>query len=68
MSKITAQDRSTFKVAHWYRCHGLISRENFLVFQKTFEEIVNAITTSADDELWKYVRSLTSMTTLIASR
>ena len=59
MSKITPQDRPTFKVAHLYDTHGLISRETFLNFQTTFEEIVNTIVNCRDDvELWKYVRSL----------
>lgn len=59
MNRITPQDRPTFKVAHLYRSNGLISRETFLAFQASFEEIVNTIVNCRDeDELWKYVRSL----------
>ena len=59
MSEITPQDRPTFKIAHWYRCQNLVGRENFLLFQKQFEEIVNTIVNTSDPkELWKYVRSL----------
>ena len=59
MNKITPQDRPTFKVAFLYRSHGLISRETFIAFQTTFDEIVNTIVNCSDeDELWKYVRSL----------
>ena len=62
MNKITPQERPTFKVAHSYRSHGLISRETFLSFQKTFEEIVTTIVNikmcKDEDDLWKYVRSL----------
>ena len=59
MNKISPQDRPTFKVAHLYRSHGLISRETFLAFQTKFEEIVNTIVNCNDeDELWIYVRSL----------
>lgn len=62
MNKITPQERPTFKVTHSYRSHGLISRETFLSFQKTFEEIVTTIVNIKmcrdEDDLWKYVRSL----------
>lgn len=58
MDEFSLQDRPTFKVAHWYRCHGLVDRDNFLAFQKTFGEIVNTLSTIGDDELWNYVRSL----------
>lgn len=59
MSKITPQDRPTFKVAHWFRCHKLVERETFLTFQTRFEEIVNTIVnTSDEDDFWKFVRSL----------
>ena len=62
MNRITPQERPTFKVAHSYRSHGFISRETFLSFQKTFEEIVTTIVNikvcKDEDDLWKYVRSL----------
>ena len=58
MAEFTLQERPTFKVAHWYRCHGLIERDNFLAFEKTFGEIINTLSTIPDDELWNYVRSL----------
>ena len=62
MNKITPQERPTFKVTHSYRSHGLISRDTFLSFQKTFEEIVTTIVNIKmcrdEDDLWKYVRSL----------
>lgn len=42
-----------------YRSHGLVSRDNFIAFQKTFDEIVSTIVNCRDeDELWKFVRSL----------
>lgn len=54
-----SQDRPTFKVAFLYRSHGLISRETFIAFQKTYDEIVNTLVTCHDeDELWRFVRSL----------
>lgn len=54
------ENRPMFKVARMYRAHGLISRETFLSFEKTFAEIVNTINSlSSDDEkLWEYVRTL----------
>ena len=56
---IVPQDRPTFKVAFLYRSHGLISRETFIAFQKTYDEVVNSIVTCQDeDELWKFVRSM----------
>ena len=59
MSHIKPQDRPTFQVAHWYRCQGLVGRENFLAFQKRFEEVVTTIATTKDgEEFWKFVRSL----------
>lgn len=73
MNRITPQERPTFKVAHSYRSHGFISRETFLSFQKTFEEIVTTIVNikvcKDEDDLWKYVRSLfDSMITLTTSQ
>ena len=59
MAEFILQDRPTFKVAHWYRCHGLVDRDNFLAFEKTFGEIINTLSTIPDnDKLWNYVRSL----------
>ena len=59
MSHIIPQDRPTFQVAHWYRCQGLVGRENFLAFQKRFEEVVTTIANTKDEEkFWKFVRSL----------
>ena len=56
---ITPQDRPTFKVAFLYRSHALISRETFITFQKTYDEIVNTLVTCQDeDELWRFVRSM----------
>ena len=54
------ENRPTFQVARLYRAHGLISRETFLNFEKTFVEIVTTINSlSNDDEkFWEYVRSL----------
>ena len=54
------ENRPMFQVARMYRAHGLISRETFLSFEKTFAEIVNTINSlSNDDEkLWEYVRTL----------
>ena len=54
------ENRPMFQVARMYRAHGLISRETFLSFEKTFAEIVNTINSlSSDDEkLWEYVRTL----------
>ena len=59
MSDIKPQDRPTFQLAHWYRCQGLVGRENFLAFQKRFEEVVTTIANTKDkEEFWKFVRSL----------
>ena len=59
MSHIKPQDRPTFQVAHWYRCQGLVGRENFLAFQERFEEVVTTIANTKDEEkFWKFVRSL----------
>ena len=53
------ENRPMFQVARLYRAHGLISRETFLSFEKTFVEIVTTINSlSNDDKLWEYVRSL----------
>lgn len=54
------ENRPMFQVARLYRAHGLISRETFLSFEKTFVEIVTTINSlSNDDEkFWDYVRSL----------
>ena len=54
---ITPQDRPIFKVAFWY-C-WLVSRETFIAFQKTYDEIVNTLFTCQDeDERWKFMRSM----------
>ena len=54
------ENRPTFQVARLYRARGLISRETFLSFEKTFVEIVTTINSLSNehDKLWEYVRSL----------
>lgn len=54
------ENRPTFQVARLYRAHGLISRETFLSFEKTFVEIVTTINNllRANEKLWEYVRTL----------
>ncbi|CAB4031191.1 aminotransferase class V-fold PLP-dependent enzyme, partial [Paramuricea clavata] len=62
MNQMNAHKRPTFLVAHRYRCHGLLDRETFLGFKKTYEEVMETIATKKldvdQDELWRYVRSL----------
>lgn len=54
------ENRPTFQVARLYRAHGLISRETFLSFEKTFVEIVTTINNllRENEKLWEYVRTL----------
>ena len=51
------------KIAPSSRCPsgtaGFVSRETFIAFQKTYDEIVNTLFTCQDeDERWKFMRSM----------
>lgn len=60
LDKEAPENRPMFQVARWHRAHGLISRETFLSFEKTFVEIVTTINSLSSDyeKLWEYVRTL----------